>query len=43
LAHQTIGTNEKGAVRFSFGYFNTIVEINKAIEALKYIAKEECF
>jgi cysteine desulfurase family protein len=43
LAHQTIGTNEKGDVRFSFGYFNTIVEINKAIEALKYIAKEECF
>ncbi|HYE12159.1 MAG TPA: aminotransferase class V-fold PLP-dependent enzyme [Patescibacteria group bacterium] len=43
LAHQTIGTKEQGAVRFSFGYFNTIEEIDKAISALKYIAKEECF
>ncbi len=42
LAHQTIGTKEKGAIRFSFGYFNTIDEIDKAVEALKYIAKEEC-
>jgi cysteine desulfurase / selenocysteine lyase len=43
LAHQTIGTKGKGAVRFSFGYFNTKEEIDKAIEALKSIAKEECF
>ena len=43
LAHQTIGTREKGAIRFSFGYFNTMDEIDKAVEALKYIAKEECF
>ena len=43
LAHQTIGTNEQGAVRFSFGYFNTYDEIDKAIAALNSIAKEECF
>ena len=43
LAHRTIGTNEQGAVRFSFGYFNTYDEIDKAIVALKSIAKEECF
>lgn len=43
LAHQTIGTEGKGAVRFSFGYFNTKVEIDKAVAALKSIAKEECF
>jgi len=43
LAHQTIGTEGKGAVRFSFGYFNTKDEIDEAIIALKSIAKEECF
>ncbi|MDF2530676.1 MAG: csdB [Clostridia bacterium] len=43
LAHQTIGTKGQGAVRFSFGYFNTIDEIDEAIRALKAIAKEECF
>jgi cysteine desulfurase / selenocysteine lyase len=43
LAHQTIGTKGKGAVRFSFGYFNTTDQIDKAVEALKSIAKEECF
>ena len=43
LAHQTIGTEGKGAVRFSFGYFNTKDEIDEAIVALKSIAKEECF
>jgi cysteine desulfurase family protein len=42
LAHQTIGTKGQGAVRFSFGYFNTIDEIDEAICALKAIAKEEC-
>lgn len=43
LAHQTIGTKERGAVRFSFGYFNTIDEIDKALVALKSIVQEECF
>ncbi|WP_286316873.1 aminotransferase class V-fold PLP-dependent enzyme, partial [Romboutsia ilealis] len=39
LAHKTLGTFEQGAVRFSMGYFNTKVEIDKAIEALKKISK----
>lgn len=43
LAHQTIGTKGQGAVRFSFGYFNTYDEIDKAVAALKSIVKEECF
>lgn len=40
LAHQTIGTIRQGAVRFSFGYFNTKSDVDKAIEALKIIAKD---
>lgn len=38
LAHKSIGTYETGAVRFSFGYFNTMKEISYAIEAIKDIA-----
>ncbi|WP_320047849.1 aminotransferase class V-fold PLP-dependent enzyme [uncultured Ilyobacter sp.] len=38
LAHRSIGTYETGAVRFSFGYFNTKKEISEAIEAIKEIA-----
>lgn len=37
LAHRSIGTYETGAVRFSFGYFNTIEDIHYAIGALKEI------
>lgn len=40
LAHASIGTLKQGAVRFSLGYFNTIEEIDKAVEALKIIASE---
>ncbi len=40
LAHKTIGTLEQGAVRFSFGIFNTHDEIEFAIKALKQIAAE---
>lgn len=40
LAHETIGTLKKGAVRFSFSYFNTEDEIIYAIETLKKIEKE---
>lgn len=40
LAHRTIGSLEQGAVRFSFGIFNTHDEIEFAIKALKEIAKE---
>ncbi|MFA5866682.1 MAG: aminotransferase class V-fold PLP-dependent enzyme [Actinomycetota bacterium] len=37
-AHQTIDTYPAGAVRFSFGYFNTLDEIDAAIAAIKEIA-----
>lgn len=39
LAHKTLGTLEQGAVRFSLGYFNTKEEIDKAVDALKEISK----
>lgn len=38
FAHRTIGTLETGAVRFSFGYFNTEEEVDTAIQALRHIA-----
>jgi cysteine desulfurase family protein len=38
LAHKSIGTYETGAVRFSFGYFNTMKEISYALNALKDIS-----
>ena len=37
LAHKAIGTYEIGAVRFSFGYFNTEEEIDYVLNALKNI------
>ena len=37
LAHKYLGTYEDGAVRFSFGYANTIKEIDYCISALKEI------
>ncbi len=37
LAHRTIGTHPIGTVRFSFGYYNTEKEIEKAVKALKDI------
>lgn len=40
LAHKTIGTLDQGAVRFSFGLFNTHEEIEFALKALREIAKE---
>jgi selenocysteine lyase/cysteine desulfurase len=39
LAHQTIGTYPIGTVRFSFGYYNTEKEVDKALKALKEITK----
>jgi cysteine desulfurase/selenocysteine lyase len=38
-AHQTIGTYPLGTTRFSFGYFNTPQDIDKAIAILNEIAK----
>lgn len=40
LAHETIGTLEQGAVRFSFGPLNTKDELEYAIKALHRISKE---
>ncbi len=39
LAHQTIGSFPQGTVRFSFGYFNRLAEVEKAAEALLAIAE----
>jgi len=36
--HRALGTMQQGAVRFSFGYFNTEEEIDSAARALKEIA-----
>lgn len=39
LAHKTIGSFKQGAIRFSFGPFNTHEEIEKGIEAIRQITK----
>ena len=36
--HHALGTEEQGAVRFSFSYFNTEQEIDTAIDAVAEIA-----
>jgi cysteine desulfurase family protein len=36
--HQALGTAEQGAVRFSFSQFNTVDEIDTAIQAVKELA-----
>lgn len=38
LAHRALGTEAQGAVRFSFGYFNTTDETDAAAAAVKDIA-----
>ena len=38
LLHEALGTDEQGAVRFSFSHFNTIEEVGKAADALKELA-----
>lgn len=37
--HQTLGTTEAGAVRFSFSSFNTMEEVETAIQALKELVE----
>jgi len=37
-AHKTLGTYPNGTVRFSFGYFNTLDEINEIVRAVKEVA-----
>ncbi|MGC5326492.1 aminotransferase class V-fold PLP-dependent enzyme [Brevibacillus sp. SYSU BS000544] len=39
LAHQTAGTETLGAVRASFGVFNTVEDVNQLIVAIKEIAE----
>lgn len=41
LAHQAIGTVERGAVRFSFSSFNTQQDVDAAIAAVKEISSPE--
>lgn len=41
MMHQALGTVEQGAVRFSFSQYNTIEEIDKALEALRELSEEE--
>jgi cysteine desulfurase family protein len=38
--HDALGTTEQGAVRFSFGWYNTAEEVDAAIEAIRSIAEE---
>lgn len=38
LAHQTIGTFPEGTIRLSMGYFNTLEEIELAVQAIRHIA-----
>lgn len=40
MAHRTIGTLERGAVRFSFSVFNTISEVDKILAALDQTTSE---
>lgn len=40
LAHETIGTFPWGAIRMSIGYFNHKQDVEKALEAVRLIAKE---
>lgn len=39
LMHEALKTVEQGAVRFSFSYYNTNEEIDRAIQAVKEIAR----
>ncbi|NJD03324.1 MAG: aminotransferase class V-fold PLP-dependent enzyme [Ruminiclostridium sp.] len=40
IAHRKLGTLDKGIVRFSPGYFNTVYEIDFVIKALKKISQK---
>ena len=41
LIHKAMGTVEQGAVRFSFGYFNTEEEVDTAIRAVETLCMED--
>ena len=40
LMHRALGTEDQGAVRFSFSYFNTNEEVDVALDALERVAAE---
>lgn len=40
LMHKALGTEHQGAVRFSFGWFNTEAEVDQAVQALRQIAAD---
>lgn len=40
LAHQTVGTGEHGAVRVSFGAFNTLSDVEALTDAVERISQE---
>ncbi|MBN1545073.1 MAG: aminotransferase class V-fold PLP-dependent enzyme [Syntrophaceae bacterium] len=39
LAHRTVGTFPQGTVRFSFGYYNTLDQVQQALKALEEISR----
>jgi len=39
VAHKTLGTYPNGTIRFSFSHYNTLTEIDAALEALRRISK----
>jgi selenocysteine lyase/cysteine desulfurase len=41
LMHRALGTDQQGAVRFSFNWYNTEEEVNAAISALRELALTE--
>lgn len=40
LMHEALGTVKQGAVRFSFGYFNTEDDVQCAVKAVRNLAEE---
>jgi selenocysteine lyase/cysteine desulfurase len=38
--HMALGTGDRGAVRFSFSWFNTEEEVDTAVKAVAALAKE---
>ena len=39
LLHKALGTERQGAVRFSFGPYNTLVEVDAAVNALRELVE----
>jgi selenocysteine lyase/cysteine desulfurase len=38
-AHRSLGTLDQGTVRFSIGHFNTVEQIDAALQAVEEIAR----